>query len=568
MFVRCGDMECSSLLTSRLDGFFFFLSKFWIESVTFYCSCAFFFLALFLCVHVCVRNTFKQFHKMSVAFTGCLLTWLFFGAIVCLDSLSVISASIYLVVGSMVFAFWWKERERAKLVIGEYKKLRKSNSGQTKQLGKQKESLEKLREDKKTLEGDLEAEHTEKEKLADALKAKEKEIAALSRELEKQKERGNEFEGKYHELRKRRDEEVAQHDETAKEKDTKVTQAETDRDEYKSKVSRLEEDKRQLEDDLNKREEQEMELKEEIERLNFQVQRLEENKHDMEEKCAKQESDLTKLDDESAAQAVTEDCEPPQDWRVELLDSPDVTEDENVHTALEMILNIIRDGVDLVELLGEKKDSRLGPMKMTPLMYACLAGNEDAYYTLNGRVRSGLWDSHDNNILHLAVKSGNDVLVGTIARTFRSLQKDVNEDSMTPLALAAHLANVKMVEILVPRSWSTGDTLVETALRAVMCPTHTPIDDVGARVEIVNLVLEGAKDKSAALNVFDIHNGNTPLHLACFQNCPELVNALLEAGADPTTVNREGKKPQDCTTSDEVRACFAGTVQRPRHDSV
>ena len=149
-------------------------------------------------MHVCVRNTFKQFHEMSMAFTGCLLTWLFFGAIVYLDSLSVISASIYLVVGSMVFAFWWKERERAELETGKYKKLSKSNSRLVDKLGKQKESLEKLQEDKKTLEGDLEAEHTEKEKLADALKAKEKEIAALSRELEKQKERGNEFEVKYH----------------------------------------------------------------------------------------------------------------------------------------------------------------------------------------------------------------------------------------------------------------------------------------------------------------------------------------------------------------------------------
>ena len=170
---------------------------------------------------------------------------------------------------------------------------------------------------------------------------------------------------------------------------------------------------------------------------------------------------------------------------------------------------------------------------------------------LKAHPREGLVDDRGNNILHLAVLSGNDALASVVS-SHVPLQKERNNDGVTPLLLAARMGNVKMVESLMPNSWGVGD-MADTVLHAAMQPLHTPTtDDLANRVAIAKLVLKRTKDNTAAVNVCDNH-GNTPLHYACRLDCPELVGLLLNKGAKMDTANLEGKRPIDYAVSGKVR---------------
>ena len=56
----------------------------------------------------------------------------------------------------------------------------------------------------------------------------------------------------------------------------------------------------------------------------------------------------------------------------------------------------------------------------------------------------------------------------------------------------------------------------------------------------------------AEVNLKDAE-GNTPLHYGSMCGFPLIVTALLDAGADNTVANNEGKTPSDCAITDEVR---------------
>ena len=56
-------------------------------------------------------------------------------------------------------------------------------------------------------------------------------------------------------------------------------------------------------------------------------------------------------------------------------------------------------------------------------------------------------------------------------------------------------------------------------------------------------------------------NGNTPLHVAAVAGNAECAALLLLAGAQPRTVNRAGRTPQDMATADELRRLLQPPVR-------
>ena len=579
------------LLTSRTTGLFFSASVL-IESV----ALCFFFqsivrvFAVPFFVFGRVRNTLKSgCHRMICGQIVGFFVWLLFLGLVCLDSRSIISAGSYLVVSLFMLSRWFSHDKQEVLVTSEYNKLMREKETLRLKVRAQKDSLERLREDNKALEKKNEQQLVEAQKQREKLEElenKAQEAMRLSQQLEEEKEKNSKLQQEYRDLERQYKESMEHHDEYSKKIEADLTRAEGQRDSLMKDLKEMEHKKNTLQSDVDQHVKTERKLDEKVERLTFKIQRLEETRRSMEEQLSylNEELDLMKADSSKAAQAAAaaeplslkevedgfssqehldkmaeDDCIP-ENWTAKLLESSDVAGDENIRKAFELILNGSQETEGLLDLLGQRFDDTFGPMKMTPLMYACLAGNKEAYSALmKAKPRCGLCDGHDNNILHFAVMSGNNALVSEIASNSRSLQKDENKDGVTPLQLAAQLGNAKMVEGLLPDSWKVGNTRVETVLHAVMQPLHKLIDNVDERVAIVNLVLERSKDKKATVNACD-RNGNTPLHLACRQDCPKLVEVLLEAGADASKPNGEGKLVRDFALSARVRQSLGDSV--------
>lgn len=117
---------------------------------------------------------------------------------------------------------------------------------------------------------------------------------------------------------------------------------------------------------------------------------------------------------------------------------------------------------------------------------------------------------------------------------FKSLNIDVKDnDGITPLHLASTISDSYVALLLdegadLPIKPAEGLTCFHFAARARQSNT------IGLLVTQKNfLSLINAKDK----------NGRTALHYACRSGRPETVALLLEAEADPRSVDEHGKTP-------------------------
>ena len=513
-----------------------------------------------------------------------------FGALVYFDSRSVISTGVYATICFFLFSRWSRHANKENLASSKYTKLMSVYEAQMKKITEQRRSLELLLEEKEETQKELEnksdeaeelkrqltAAQEEQEKLRGFLEKKEQEAMKLTNDLEAVKEEKDKLEQRHEKLKQQRDEESKEHNESTKKLEVRATTAEAKSDLQEKTVKDRENEIEGLKKEVKVLEQKERNLEEEKEELTFKIQRRDRTIHRMDEMRQAIDHRLDLLNDDFCDVSQAEAAEPsdkkeegdsqsqedskkttklpgiPDDWNTKLLESPDVAGDESIHKALKLILSGSQETGELLNLFGERFDDDFGPMKNTPLMYACLAGNKKAYYALlKAHPREGLADDCGNNILHLAVLSGNDTLASVVS-SHVSLQKEINNDGVTPLLLAAQMGNVKMVESLMPNSGGVGD-MPETMLLAAMQPLHTPTtDDLANRVAIAKLVLERTKNKVTAVDVHDEH-GNTPLHYACRLDCPELVSLLLKEGAKMDTANMKGKFPIDYAVSGKVR---------------
>lgn len=502
-----------------------------------------------------------------------------FGGLVYLDSRSVISTSVYATICFFLFSQWTVHERKENSVTTEYKNLKKAHDAQSKKVRAQRDSLGRLREDNETLKKTMEQRLAEaQDKLTESLKNKEQELKRVLHQLDEVKEYRDKLQEKNDELEREHEEQMKKYEEEKKGMTASLVKTEKERDGLRNDVREKKEHEEQLKSEVDVFKKRVRELEDQVQKQEFQIQRLQKEKSSCEEKFTHLEEELHNMEADNckAAQAAgatpsdmkesyslddleqtAQDAGIPEDWKKKLLESPDVAGNENICKAFGLILNGSQETEGLLGLFGKDFDSRFGPLRMTPLMYACLAGNMAAYTALmGGKASCGLYDSQcNNNILHLAVMSGNNALASEVASNCRTLEKEVNKDGKTPVELAAQLGDINMVKSLLPDSWEICDKGVETVLHAVMQPIDKSADDEKNRVTIAKLVLERAKNKAAAVNLCD-NDGNTPLHFACRQNYPKLVNMLLREGADPNKRNGEGKSALDYAVYPRVRACF------------
>ncbi|XP_046560779.1 putative ankyrin repeat protein RF_0381 [Haliotis rubra] len=185
---------------------------------------------------------------------------------------------------------------------------------------------------------------------------------------------------------------------------------------------------------------------------------------------------------------------------------------------------------------------------MTPVMLAASLGKREVFDILlkNGADLSVV-DKGGDNILYSAIRGGNGKIVNYIL-----IQNivDINSkysDGMTPVQLAAYYGQKEAFEILVKKGADlsavdeSGDNILHLAC-------------VGKDEEIMKHVLR--------LDILDINcrdtDGSTPLLLAIEYNARGVFDVLLESGADPSVVNRDGDNVLHL-------ACLRGDEEMVKH---
>lgn len=242
-------------------------------------------------------------------------------------------------------------------------------------------------------------------------------------------------------------------------------------------------------------------------------------------------------------------------------------------------------------------------MHGTALLSACAVGNYQIVKLLIEKGADlAVADVGDNNALHLACRGKGECL--EIAKLLhernRDLLKAVNDQGRAPLLVACSTGSTEIVKFLLEKGashtvhdfenhtalnlacWGKGGTLqiVETLLQLPEIPLDIPTS--GGRTALLSACTVGnhqvAKlliEKGANCNVADGFNGDTALHLACWggksleivkllhginktllevvnkegrtpllvashAGCTEIVDFLLEEGADPTIIDHDG----------------------------
>jgi len=141
-----------------------------------------------------------------------------------------------------------------------------------------------------------------------------------------------------------------------------------------------------------------------------------------------------------------------------------------------------------------------------------------------------------------------------MARLLLSHGADPNardEDAKTPLYWACQWQNYDVVKQLIDRGAKVN--LLEAG-RQELYSNYDPLIMAAQKrkPEIVQLLLEAGAD----MEVRD-EAGYTPLHLACAHNRPAIARLLIEAGAKPATSNQFGEIPLHW-------ACFYGCADTVR----
>ncbi|XP_067673680.1 putative ankyrin repeat protein RF_0381 [Haliotis asinina] len=170
-------------------------------------------------------------------------------------------------------------------------------------------------------------------------------------------------------------------------------------------------------------------------------------------------------------------------------------------------------------------------LKMTPVLFAAFEGKIDVLDLLIERgAYTTAVDYNNGNILHLSCSGG---YVESVKHVLKLNIVDINSkegDGRTAVLVAAFKGNREVFDILVKEGADLsavddcGDNILHLAC-------------LGENVEIVQRVL--------ALKVVDINSrgadGMTPLLTAVACNARDVIDLLIDIGADPSVVNIYGK---------------------------
>ncbi|XP_067653191.1 ankyrin-1-like [Haliotis asinina] len=166
---------------------------------------------------------------------------------------------------------------------------------------------------------------------------------------------------------------------------------------------------------------------------------------------------------------------------------------------------------------------------VTPVMLAAGTGEREIFDILVKRGADlSVTNANNRNILHWACVGGNDKLVNFILMQNNVDINGRNIKGMTPVMLAAYYGKREVFDILVRKRVHLSEVGNDGKnILHLVCE--------GKNVEIVKHILR--------LHIVDINcrfNEMTPLMLAVKYHTRNVLQLLLESGADPSLVNRDG----------------------------
>lgn len=210
---------------------------------------------------------------------------------------------------------------------------------------------------------------------------------------------------------------------------------------------------------------------------------------------------------------------------------------ESFATAVVDLLTAARAGdVERVTALL-KADPRLlvgrDPMGNTALIMAVNGGHE--------ALADLLFDAGVEPGLHEAAAIGDLERVGTSLDRRPEALDSYSPEGFTALALAAHFGHTSVMRLLLDRG---ADANRLATHRLAVTPLHAAL--FGRQVDAALLLIERGADVRLARGGSGWKRaGWTPLHYAAGMGFVSLVGPLLARGADPSSIDEEGKTPLD-----------------------
>jgi RNA polymerase sigma factor (sigma-70 family) len=249
------------------------------------------------------------------------------------------------------------------------------------------------------------------------------------------------------------------------------------------------------------------------------------------------------------------------------LEVPVSTVKGRLHSARERLRTMLLDTV--ADDLRARRPSRNESFATTiaDLLKAARAGDIERVKTLLESDQRLLVarDPMGNTALIIAVNSGHEALadllfdagvepglheaaaIGDIGRVRAALdqhpeQRDTySPEGFTPLALAAHFGHVEVMRLLIDGG---ADVNRVATHRLAVTPLHAAL--FGRQVDAALLLIERGADVALARGGSGWKRaGWTPLHYAAGMGFSNLVQPLLDRGADPSRPDEEGKTPLD-----------------------
>ena len=161
--------------------------------------------------------------------------------------------------------------------------------------------------------------------------------------------------------------------------------------------------------------------------------------------------------------------------------------------------------------------------------------------------------------LHVAVGKGREDIVKMLLDV-EGVDVDIRDKSKaTPLMPASTLGNIIIMKMLLDKKADINavDSGGATALHQSVSGLG-PIYKEESILPVELLIKRGADVNTQDLPDEDYVGGNTPLHAAAKVGNKYLIQILLEAGANPSTKNKDGKSPIDETDDPLIKQMIKG----------
>lgn len=199
----------------------------------------------------------------------------------------------------------------------------------------------------------------------------------------------------------------------------------------------------------------------------------------------------------------------------------------------------VRSGQEEVAQLLLKHGAAINPRDKTlatPLFEALESPRpfEMLIFLLRNGADANIADNTNMIPLHGAAKKSGSDIINLLAKTTQNPARPDN-NGMTPLHYACQLNQLNAVKTLL----SDGATLL-CANNTGDTPLHLATGRIGADNDIASYLL--TTDAAKLVNAVNL-DGRTPLHLAISADKKDLVQKMLEVGADPNLADERGQTP-------------------------